>query len=512
MSRFSALVATAASATLLFAAAIPAQSQTLRPAQPPTQSQEQPTLSHVRIVRISEVRGAVQLDRGIGKGYEAAIINMPIVEQNRLRTEMGVAEVEFENDSTLRLGPYTEVDFSLLGRTAQGATVSDVRVVKGIAYVSLVKTKEPNQFDLAFGDRNLALQPDTHVRLEIRGEQAKLAVLGGKVQLAEADQATEVSRKHTATFALAENTQPLVAKGIESESLLDSESESRLDSWDKNLDEYHSRRASMSSFGGVPYSYGVSDMLYYGAFDNAGGCGMMWRPYFASAAWNPYDNGTWAYYSGAGYSWVSPYPWAWTPYHYGSWSFCPGTGWGWMPGGSWMGLNNIAAVSPAVMPANGIAVKRFPVAPLPPRLGQKTSLISVNHKTLVQSGVDSKGSFVFRKDSAGLGVPRHVLGNLRGFSRHADQRGMATMPIYRQELGGRPNAMRGPGNGPAQMGAQRGNAPSNRGGFSNARPAGNMGGSPGPRGMAAPMRSAPSMNSAPMAAPRASAPSGGRSH
>jgi hypothetical protein len=507
MSRFSALVATAASATLLFAAAIPAQSQA---AQPPTPPLEQPTLSHVRIVRISEVRGAAQLDRGIGKGYEPAIVNMPIVEQNRLRTEMGIAEVEFENDSSLRLGPYSEVDFSLLGRTAQGATVSDVRVVKGIAYVSLVKTKEPNQFNLAFGDRNLALQPDSHVRLEIRGEQAKLAVLEGKVQLAGADQSIEVSRKHTATFALADNTQPLVAKGLESESLLNSESESLLDSWDKNMDEYHDRRASMNSFGGVPYSYGVSDMLYYGAFDNAGGCGTMWRPYFASAAWNPYNNGTWAYYSGVGYSWVSPYPWGWTPYHYGSWSFCPGTGWGWMPGGSWMGLNNIAAVSPAVQSGSGLRIKGFPTRP--PRVGQHPSLLSVNKSALVHSGVDSKGSFVFRKDSAGLGVPRHVLGNLRGFSRHADQRGMATMPIYRPAPG-RPNGMRGMSNGPAQMGAQRGYAPSNRGAFSNARPAGNIGNSGAMRGMSAPMRSAPSMNSAPMAAPRASAPSvGGRAH
>ena len=58
----------------------------------------------------------------------------------------------------------------------------------------------------------------------------------------------------------------------------------------------------------------------------------MWRPYFASAAWSPYDNGMWAYYPSVGYSWVSPYPWGWMPFHSGNWVNCGGAGWGWQPG------------------------------------------------------------------------------------------------------------------------------------------------------------------------------------
>src|SRR5260370_9695539 len=68
----------------------------------------------------------------------------------------------------------------------------------------------------------------------------------------------------------------------------------------------------------------------------------MWQPCFVSASWNPYGNGAWAWYPGAGYSWVSPYPWGWTPFHSGSWSYCPARGWGWIPGRNWSGLNNVA--------------------------------------------------------------------------------------------------------------------------------------------------------------------------
>ncbi|MFZ0663729.1 MAG: DUF6600 domain-containing protein [Acidobacteriaceae bacterium] len=500
MSRFSASIASTGFALLLFAAAVPAQTQIQTKIQNQIQTQAQQSLSRVRIVRLSTIRGAVQLDRSIGHGYEPAIVNMPVVEQNRLKTAMGVAEVEFEDNSTLRLGPDSEVQFLLLARTAQGNTVSTVRLVKGIAYVSLVKTsaKVANVFDLAFGDRSLHLQPDTHVRLEITGQQAKLAVLRGTVQVQGANQTVDVARKHTATFALADDTQLAVAKGIASDPLLDR--------WDKQLDQYHARVASLTNFGGVPYSYGASDMLYYGSFDNMDGCGTMWRPYFASAAWDPYANGTWAYYAGTGYSWVSPYPWGWTPYHYGSWSFCPGAGWGWMPGGSWMGLNNIASAA-LTTPANGLKIpRRHPVLPRPPRTGSP-SLLRVNQTALVHSGLDSRGSFVFLKDSAGLGIPRKELGNLRGFSRHADQKGVATTPIYMSAAPRASNGMRGP-NGergmrttPAPITMHRGYAPSN-GGFSSARSSSNLGSASGSaRSNSVPMQSAPSMSSAPAAGP-----------
>lgn len=492
MSRFSASVATIGSALLLFAVAVPAQAQATPENQPQLQSQpqtqSQAALSRVRIVRLSEIRGAVQLDRSVGHGYEPALVNMPVVEENRLETAMGVAEVEFEDNSTLRLGPNSEIQFLLLGRTPQGNTVSTVRLVRGTAYISLVKSrrKTANVFDLAFGDRNIHLRPDTHVRLEIDDQLAKLAVLGGAVYVDNPNGAIEISRKSTATFALAVNTPPEVAKGVKSEW--------PLDTWDKRLDQYHARVASLSSFGGVPYSYGASDMLYYGAFQNEGGCGNMWRPYFASAAWNPYASGAWAYYSGAGYSWVSPYPWGWTPYHYGSWSFCPGAGWGWMPGGSWMGLNNVASAA-----SNGTTViRRPPVVPHPPRVGGP-SILSVNQSVLVRSGLDREGSFVFRKDSAGLGIPRNILGNLRSYSEPAIRKGVATMPTYLST--GPSNGMRGAG-----YAARRGYAPSS-GGTSSARStisAGSTG------GVSMSMPSAPSMSSAPAPASAGGARGGGR--
>lgn len=366
------------------------------------------SVSNVRIVRLSEVRGAVQVDRSIGRGFEPAITNLPIIEQSRVRTGMGAVEVEFEDNSTLRIGPDSLVAFPQLARTTAGATTSTVRLIQGTAYVSLMKSRT-DEFALLFGTHKLALPPGAHIRLEITDGQARLAVLDGTVRIDEPTSTLSVAKKKTVTFDLDSQNQPVIAKNIVP---------APLDQWDKLSAEYHARVGGFGAFNS-PYAYGQSDLSYYGAFSMVSGCGWMWRPYFASAAWDPYSNGAWAWYANSGYSWVSPYPWGWLPYHYGSWAFCPNTGWGWTPGGTWYGVQNVTKV---------VAPK--PPKPVrPPRPGQPT-LFAVNTKPLVRSGIASPTSFQFRNDSAGLGIPRQTLGKLGRFSEQAASRGVASTRIY----------------------------------------------------------------------------------
>jgi hypothetical protein len=386
-----------------------------------------PGVSKVRIVRLSQVKGAVQIDRHIGRGFEPAIANLPVVEQSQLRTGDGVAEVEFEDNSSLRLAPNSLVEFPSLARNAGGATLSTVHLVKGTAYVSLVKPQDKkapaNEFTLMFGERKLDLDPAAHVRLDLQGSQAKLAVLDGAVRVDGENGAATIAKKKMATFQIFDQNEPVIAKETEA---------SPFDSWDQNEASYHSKVATMNAFNS-PYAYGMNDMSYYGSFMDAAGCGSMWRPYFASAAWDPFANGTWAWYQGAGYSWVSPYPWGWTPYHYGSWNYCPGTGWGWLPGAGagWYGVGNAPLVSSVIAPGTGGgAGTTRPHAPPTPPSPSAAAMIAVNTKALPRSEVASGSSFLFRKDSAGMGVPRETLGHLDKFSRQADSHGTSRTTIY----------------------------------------------------------------------------------
>src|SRR3954470_12182826 len=81
--------------------------------------------SHVRIVRLSYINGQVQVDRGQGAGYEQALPNMPIVEGLKMATAAdGVAELEFEDGSTFRITPETEIEVRQLALEDSGATLS----------------------------------------------------------------------------------------------------------------------------------------------------------------------------------------------------------------------------------------------------------------------------------------------------------------------------------------------------------------------------------------------------
>ena len=405
MASIPASAATAFASVLLLATALPAQTTEA--------ASSTAGVSKIRVVRLSEVKGAVKMDRAIDRGFEPAVANMPIVEKSRLRTDEGVAEVEFEDNSTLRLAPNSVAEFPQLERLATGGTASSVHLLRGMAYVSLVKTRG-NAFQLLFGHQAIALEPGTHVRLELDDARANLAVLDGTVRVDGPAGPEEIARKKTLTFHLADQTQS-VEKDVAAQPY---------DSWDQTETGYHARTAAYSALSSSPYIYGLNDMMYYGSFMDAGGCGMMWRPYFTSAAWDPFSNGSWAFYQGAGYSWVSPYPWGWTPYHYGSWSFCPGSGWGWQPGGLWNGLSNGTSLM-----ASGGPVRFQPPpghAPLP---GEST-LTAVNLRPLEHSQLASAESFVFRKDSAGLGIPRDGLGKLEKLSRQAEERGTASTRIY----------------------------------------------------------------------------------
>jgi hypothetical protein len=385
----------------------------------------------VRIVRISQVKGEVKLDRNASEDgtqtFENAFTNLPIIQGATLKTQSGVAEVELEDNSTLRLTPDTTIQFTELRRDASGFTSSTVRVVEGTLFVSLAPNRG-NHFTLTSTEGAFVVAPDSRVHFHEGSPQGTskttVAVLDGSVQAQAGSTITTAGKKTTLEYDPAnQGAAPILVSHLE---------KTEFDNWDKQSADYHKRYMNYSKFGsgyggtGSPV-YGISDMNYYGAFSGAGGCGSMWRPYLASAAWDPYSNGLMAYYPGAGYSWVSPYPWGWMPYHSGSWVNCPGTGWGWQPGGAFNGLAN---ANPAILRKHLIS------PPAPPTKTGHPHLLAVSTQPLLTSGFADKNTFVFSKDSAGLGVPRATFGKLSGTSQYALKYGAVSTPAYNSSVSG----------------------------------------------------------------------------
>jgi hypothetical protein len=360
--------------------------------------------SHVRIVRLSNVEGNVQMDRNTGQGFEKAFLNMPVVQGAILSTMNDArAEVEFEDGTTLRLTPNSTLEFAELALRDSGARASTLTLKTGQMYINYRGAKN-EEFTLLFAGEKVKLAEEAHLRIDLEDTNAEIAVFKGNVSVEGSSGTAEVAKGKTATFDLAEAGKFTIAKNIE---------EDPYDSWDKQQAKYHDEYARNGANGNYPYGYGVSDLNYYGSYYNVPGYGTMWQPYFAGAGWNPFSDGAWMFYPGIGYTWVSAYPWGWMPYMYGGWSMVPGYGWMWAPGG-WGGWNTVPVVT---NPPN-----RF-TKPQPPVRGTTTVMVGQGmtamaaappRRVLVQSG------------SAGLGVPRGV-NNLQKVSRQVERSGFATV-------------------------------------------------------------------------------------
>jgi len=311
--------------------------------------------SHVRIVRLSSIEGDVQIDRGSGEGLQRAILNTPIVEGTRLVTgENGLAEVEFENESALRLTGGSEVKFSDLLLSDSGTKINQFRVDKGLVYLETAKGNDV--YRVKVGDTSLLVHRDSLIRLSATPAQVQVAVFKGDVQLENQAEPVSVHKKETLTVDAQDPSKYAIAKGTEIE---------RFDAWNKERDDYRETYAANEGYGGPNLGYGLQDLNYYGNFFYAGGYGYVWQPYgFAGSLvnWNPYCNGAWMFYPGLGYTWASAYPWGWLPYHYGSWAYINNTGWAWVPGrynGRWYANNFVTAPRITRAPA-GWAVPTAP--------------------------------------------------------------------------------------------------------------------------------------------------------
>lgn len=355
--------------------------------------------SKARIVRLSAVEGSVQMDRGTGDGFEKAFLNMPVTEGSRLKTgDDGRAEVEFEDGSAIRIVPVSEVDFTHLALGDDGRKLSTIQLTEGTLYVN-VHGQKHDEFVVNFGSESIMLSEPAHFRIDLTNSESVLAVFKGRVNVNGQSGPVEVSEKHSATFDVHSDKYEL-AKNYEKDPY---------DQWDREQSDYHDRYARSRSGVSSPYSYGFSDLNYYGSYFAVPGYGMVWQPYFLDASWNPYMDGGWVYYPGYGYMWVSAYPWGWMPYRYGNWAFVSGYGWVWQPGywNTWYAVPRV--VNPPVRT----------VIPQPPVRTRNTVMVGRGLVVNPPSGLPHR--VVINPGSAGLGVPRGAVRNLDHIAREVNK-------------------------------------------------------------------------------------------
>jgi hypothetical protein len=199
----------------------------------------------VAIAWLSDVKGEVQLANATGTEFRPAYAHTPVSEGNVIQTVMGRAEVEFEDNSALRLGPYSLVEFHRLELLPSGAGASNVSVLKGTVYVSIIPAyivkPQWDDFQLMFGQQLLHLQPSSHVRLELSATGARLAVLDGAGRIDGPFGPTEVVRKRTFTFSFVGQSKPAVVNNVAA---------NPLDAWGSSAVTVHRNNAKAGKMSG----------------------------------------------------------------------------------------------------------------------------------------------------------------------------------------------------------------------------------------------------------------------
>ena len=270
---------------------------------------------------IAYIEGRAFIDRE-GRS-EDALVNMPLVDGDRLRVEDGRVEIILPDGSLLHLDQQTTADALApdLWRLLRGRLILTVRGVRDPsravrsqidASAASVRNDGPGEF------RVWASETD-------RGRDVELAVSRGRATLANEFGAQQVQAGER-SYAR-EGFAPSTPQYFNS---------ARWDAFDRWSATRRDTSVAVASARYLPDELDV----YASAFDRYGTWrvdptyGNVWYPTVA-ANWRPYSVGYWQTYPSWGSFWIGSDPWGWPTHHYGRWGFHFNAGWYWMPMSSW---------------------------------------------------------------------------------------------------------------------------------------------------------------------------------
>jgi hypothetical protein len=250
------------------------------------------TDSHVRIVRISYVQGTVDYNGA------AAIMNSPVTEDSRLVTGTdGLAEVEFEDQSAIRLASETAISFAQLARLSTGEARTRVDLEDGEAEF-LIPASSAGLFAVNVHGKNILFkQPGRFRILSTHATPLEIAVWKGEAGVRDLESGREVTVKAHETFAL--NPEDLGQYDLENSVLADG-----LDRWSEQRDQDLRTNYVASN----TYSNTVYDQYYQtGGYGNGYVAPYLYGFYGYNAFGCPYGFGQPFGFASPGYCWNSAF-------------------------------------------------------------------------------------------------------------------------------------------------------------------------------------------------------------
>ena len=288
-----------------------------------SQADDEETYDRTSFARLSFVKGDVVVERANEMGREEGIVNLVIVEGDKLATKVGRAEVQFLKRNYLRLDDSTEVEFAVLPR--EGDNRVRLHFLAGNVYLRISYLEEEKAYEVHTPDASFYILEEGLYRFDLRpGGETEIAVVEGSAEAAGESGSELVGSRQSLVASSGQLGAQTVLSSLRDDFYYWNEERDSL------LRQYASRRYLPSELDEYEY-----ELETHGRWVYERPYGYVWAPYVVYSDWRPYYYGRWIWYPIFGWTWVSYEPWGWCAYHYGRWHWRLGLGWYWIPTRHW---------------------------------------------------------------------------------------------------------------------------------------------------------------------------------
>jgi hypothetical protein len=324
--------------------------------------------------RIQRVEGEVALNNSEAVNAQndqwiAATENQPFSVGDRIYTrDKSRASLAFTGRNFARLNPNTSLDVLALNDQRTQLALRDGSAVFDVGYLN-----SGDLFEVATPYGAVDFQQPGLYNVGIDNGQVLVSVLSGLAQVVGLGGSGQISKGELLTLVGSTAADAVLSQvnGRDAGYLVDDYYgyqypryyDGRYRDYNTYLNDpyyFDPYRRTVSYQYANSYIPGLSDLDYYGDWQNVNGYGNCWAPR-VDAGWSPYQTGYWYNDYPYGPTWVSSEPWGYAPYHYGRWAFV-GDRWYWVP----ESVNTTPAYSPALVafvPFGGNDIGWVPLAP-----------------------------------------------------------------------------------------------------------------------------------------------------
>jgi len=288
-------------------------------------SAEEPSYTNYSIARLSFITGNIFIQRASDIGYEQGVVNMPIVEGDRLGSTEGRAEIYLSRGNYIRLDHNTKIDFLKLPDKANDLT--QIQLWAGNIYLSLKSLAKEKSIQVHTPDVSIYLLSEGLYRIDVRKDsETEIFVFNGLVEAAGEEGSTLIKDAQRLEATAGRFTSP--------PSRFLAVAEDSFDRWSEYRDLQIHKELAKSY---LPHE--LEDFQYeldaYGHWVYVSPYGYVWVPGGVAQSWRPYYNGRWIWLSLSGWTWLPYEPWGWVTFHFGRWHWNVGLGWYWIPTTIW---------------------------------------------------------------------------------------------------------------------------------------------------------------------------------